>query len=192
MRLMTSQTESRTDMFTLCLSEYWLSQLRFSPPALLWRRPYRWTDAEGTVHYSDRPTDGAEQIYLPESTRGTRPYARPTAITATADDIGRNPSGPFSYESIEVSAPGPEETLWNIGGVLNVSLNVQPSLQAWTSSPSLFRRRSEPGLRVELPDSRKSHRGVHNIQAEVLDENGQLMGRSQPNRFYVQQNSIAN
>jgi hypothetical protein len=33
-------------------------------------------------------------------------------------------------------------------------------------------------------------RGVHNIQAEVIDNTGRLMIRSQPNRFYVQQNSI--
>ena len=33
-------------------------------------------------------------------------------------------------------------------------------------------------------------RGVHNIQAEVLDETGRLMIRSQPNRFYVQQNTV--
>ena len=34
-------------------------------------------------------------------------------------------------------------------------------------------------------------RGVHNIQAEVLDESGELMIRSRPNRFYVQQNTVA-
>ena len=33
-------------------------------------------------------------------------------------------------------------------------------------------------------------RGVHNIQVEVVDEGGQLMIRSQPNRFYVQQNTV--
>jgi hypothetical protein len=33
-------------------------------------------------------------------------------------------------------------------------------------------------------------RGVHNLQAEVLDETGKLMIRSQPARFYVQQNSV--
>ena len=35
-------------------------------------------------------------------------------------------------------------------------------------------------------------RGVHNIQAEIVDSTGRLMARSLPNRFYVQQNSIAN
>jgi hypothetical protein len=32
---------------------------------------------------------------------------------------------------------------------------------------------------------------VHNIQAEIIDSTGQMMTRSLPNRFYVQQNSIA-
>ena len=33
-------------------------------------------------------------------------------------------------------------------------------------------------------------RGVHNIQAEVLDATGKLMIRSETNRFYVQQNTV--
>ena len=34
------------------------------------------------------------------------------------------------------------------------------------------------------------YRGVHNLQAEVVDATGKLMIRSVPNRFYVQQTSI--
>jgi hypothetical protein len=34
------------------------------------------------------------------------------------------------------------------------------------------------------------YRGVHNLQAEIVDQSGKLMIRSRPNRFYVQQNSI--
>jgi len=151
---------------------------------------YRWTDAEGTVHYSDRPTEGAEQIYLPESTRSSRPYARQTVVTATANEAAET-TAPFSYDSIEISAPAPEETLWNIGGVLNVSLNVLPSLQPGHQVRVYFdgEARTVSGSSFQIQEV---HRGVHNIQAEVLDENGQLMGRSQPNRFYVQQNSIIN
>ena len=33
-------------------------------------------------------------------------------------------------------------------------------------------------------------RGVHNIQAEVIDSTGQLMIRSRTNRFYVQQSTV--
>jgi hypothetical protein len=34
------------------------------------------------------------------------------------------------------------------------------------------------------------YRGAHNLQAEVVDQSGKLMIRSQPRRFYVQQNVI--
>jgi hypothetical protein len=34
------------------------------------------------------------------------------------------------------------------------------------------------------------YRGVHNLQAEVLDETGKMMIRSRTNRFYVQQSSV--
>ena len=33
-------------------------------------------------------------------------------------------------------------------------------------------------------------RGVHNLQAEVLDETGQMLIRSRTNRFYVQQTTV--
>ena len=33
-------------------------------------------------------------------------------------------------------------------------------------------------------------RGVHNLQAEVLDETGKMLIRSRTNRFYVQQSTV--
>jgi hypothetical protein len=33
-------------------------------------------------------------------------------------------------------------------------------------------------------------RGSHNLQVEVVDETGKLMIRSQPSRFFVQQNTV--
>jgi hypothetical protein len=36
------------------------------------------------------------------------------------------------------------------------------------------------------------YRGQHNLQAEVIDQAGKLMIRSEPSRFYVQQNAIGN
>jgi len=151
---------------------------------------YRWTDSDGVVHYSDRPQEGAEEIYLPQQDAATRPVARQVASTSQ-QDTPQAAEQPFAYDSIEVSAPAPEETLWNIGGVLNVSLNLQPTLQSGHQVRIYFdgEARTVAGSNFQLQEV---YRGVHNIQAEVLDENGQLMGRSQPTRFYVQQNAIGN
>lgn len=148
---------------------------------------YTWVDEDGIVHYSDRPREGATEIQLPANARQTR---RITPQPAAADNAeAPEQAAPFSYESIEVSAPGPEETLWNIEGVLNVTLNVQPALQQGHRVRVYFDGAEQMvnGSSFQIQDV---YRGVHNIQAEVLDETGKLMGRSQTNRFYVQQNTI--
>jgi hypothetical protein len=149
---------------------------------------YRWVDSEGIVHYSDRPEPGAEEIVLPEA--NTTSVRRVTPRTrAAANTESSQPTDFTKYESIEVTSPAAEETLWNIEGVLTVSLALSPALQPghqvrvyFDGSPRLVQ-----GTSFQLEEV---WRGVHNIQAEVLDEAGKLMIRGQPTRFYVQQNTV--
>ena len=150
---------------------------------------YKWVDENGVVHYSDKPHDGWERVELP--TDGQRPPPRPAA---TPRSLGgpveeAQPSQPFSYESLAIGSPSAEETLWNIEGVLNVSLNLQPRLQPGHRVRVYFdgEPRFVTGTSFQIEEV---YRGVHNIQAEILDEAGNLMIRSLPNRFYVQQNTI--
>jgi hypothetical protein len=151
---------------------------------------YKWTDEEGVVHYSDRPQEGAEEVVLPDAPRRP-PQAAAAARTAATEAApeGAEEAGPFRYESLIIGAPLAEETLWNIEGVLNVTLNLQPALQPghririyFDGTPRYVNR-----LSFELD---QVYRGVHNIQAEIVDESGAMMIRSMPNRFYVQQNTI--
>ena len=150
---------------------------------------YTWVDDDGVVHYSDRPEPGSKRIELPKSETPRRPVAAPGSTAATASDEEPQGAEPFAYETLEVATPAPEETLWNIEGVLNVSLALSPALQPGHQVRVYFdgnaRTVSGTSFRVE-----EVYRGVHNIQAEVLDETGNLMIRSLPNRFYVQQNTI--
>jgi hypothetical protein len=152
---------------------------------------YKWVDADGIVHYSDRPQEGAERIELPSYTsqpaRRTAPrnVARQTAATAATE---AEPAA-FKYESISISAPAAEETLWNIEGVLNVSLTIKPALQSGHQVRVYFdgEPRVVSGSSFQLEEV---YRGVHNLQAEIVDQAGKLMIRSRTNRFYVQQNAI--
>ncbi len=149
---------------------------------------YRWVDDDGIVHYSDRPQPGAELVILPKSSAPTRPVARaaaPTRGTARQSDKEK----PFKYESLQVASPGAEETLWNIESVLNVSLAVKPAIQPGHQVRVYFDgdARMVPGTSFQIEEV---YRGVHNIQAEIIDETGKLMIRSRTNRFYVQQNTL--
>ena len=149
---------------------------------------YTWTDENGVVHYSDRPEPGAKRIHLPES-KISRGPASSAGNASEADQDESAPAQPFRYESLEVIAPSPEETLWNIDGVLSVSLALSPALQPGHQVRIYFdgNPQSAHGTSFELQDV---YRGVHNIQAEILDEAGQMKIRSLPNRFYVQQTSV--
>lgn len=153
---------------------------------------YTWTDEDGIVHYSDRPVPGATLIILPDSKAGTSYSAPsiPSRPTAATDQDGASPEQPFRYETLEVIAPAPEETLWNIEGELNVALALNPALRPGDQVRVYFNGepRTVPGTNFRLQEV---FRGVHNIQAEIVDETGELMIRSLPNRFYVQQTSIA-
>ena len=150
---------------------------------------YRWVDEEGVVHYSDRPREGAERVILPTDTQVTRRQQPAPAPRAQPDGDQQAAPTAFKYESFSVAAPAPEETLWNIGGVLNVSLELQPSLQDGHQVRVFFDGNEQmvSGTSFQIEEV---YRGVHNLQAEIVDATGKLMIRSVPNRFYVQATSI--
>jgi len=153
---------------------------------------YRWVDENGVVHYSDRPEPGAELIILPEysASRQRRGYQRPAATSRSTQSNQASPAtAPFSYERVEISSPGAEETLRNIEGILNVAVTVTPALKAGHQVRAYFNGNGEivSGTSFQIEEV---YRGVHNLQVEIIDENGKLMIRSRANRFYVQQNSV--
>ena len=150
---------------------------------------YRWVDETGIVHYSDRPEEGAEVIQLSEYSRNTGARLYREAPRRNSADEEADPNQQFSYASLAVATPGAEETLWNIEGILNVSLALSPGLQSGHQVRVYFdgSPRMVAGTSFEIEEV---YRGVHNIQVEVIDQTGRLMIRSQPNRFYVQQNTL--
>ena len=153
---------------------------------------YRWVDEDGVVHYSDRPAPGAEQVQLPTTRPSSGPSTpRPTSSYTRRNDATAEDTAPFSYEALSVASPAAEQTLWNIEGKLTVSLSLTPGLQSghrvrvyFDGTPQMV-----TGTTFELEGV---YRGQHNLQAEVIDQSGKLMIRSEPSRFYVQQNAIGN
>jgi len=150
---------------------------------------YTWVDDEGIVHYSDIPEEGAERVILPEAnTTSVRRYRQSPAEPSAASPSAA--AAPVRYESFTVAAPAAEETQWNIEGVLSVSLALTPALMPGHQVRVYFDNR-EPQLGVGMRFTiQEVYRGEHTIQAEVIDDTGKLMIRSEHNRFYVQQNRV--
>ena len=171
--------ESRSILFVLCLLAATVA------PA---QEAYRWVDEDGVVHYSDRPRDGAEQIELPTpNVTATRQLTRPAATRG--DDEPAEESPVVRYDRIEIVSPAAAETLWNIEGVLSVSVTLSPGLQPGHQLRAYHNGKMQPvvGTSFQLQEV---WRGSHTIQVEVVDATGKLMIRSAPTRFYVQQNTV--
>jgi hypothetical protein len=152
---------------------------------------YRWVDENGVVHYSDRPQAGAEEVELESAPALSRPAQQRVPASRRTSEGEPAPDAAAGYEALEIAAPASEETLWNIGGVLNVSLTLQPALKQGHQLRVYFDGNPQAVNSTQF-QLQEVYRGVHNLQAEVLDENGQLLIRSPPNRFYVQQTTIVN
>jgi hypothetical protein len=151
---------------------------------------YRWTDADGVVHYSDRPNPGAQRVVIDVPPAATvRGPARREGSNAPDEEF-RDFTG---YDSLTITSPGQDATLWNIEGQLDVRASVQPALQQGHRLQFQLDGRTipvEPGrLTARLS---AVFRGEHNLRAEILDESGQVLTASAPSRFFVRQTAVAN
>jgi uncharacterized protein DUF4124 len=155
---------------------------------------WRWVDSNGQVHYSDTPVPGATQIELGGAqTFGTAQRGSPPA-DRTAGQAQTKATGPAqSYRTFNIVSPTQQETLWNVGTVVNVQVQLEPPLQ-----PSHLLDVYVDGQRRNLNTANTQltledmYRGVHTIQAVVVDGSGAEVIRSLATTFMVQQTSTQN
>ena len=149
---------------------------------------WTWVDANGTVHFSDRPVPGARQVEL----SGAQGFgAQSPGRAARAADAAGTPGAP--YQAIEIVSPADQETLWNIGTQLPVQVRFQPALQVSHRYDLVLdgqrRNVNTANTRVTLSDV---FRGTHTLEVVVLDSAGTELMRSPSRTFHVQQTSVQN
>lgn len=170
---------------------HWLLLLSLFCAAAFGQQAYRWTDASGQVHYSDRPAPGATPIEL-RGIQGYSPATRPApAVQPPAAEEAAPPVR--AYTAFNVISPAQQETLWNIGAMLNVQVELVPGLQrghhlgAYLDGELIDPRANS--TQFQIPDV---FRGTHTLQAVVLDAQGEEILRSLAVTFMVMQTTILN
>src|SRR5512143_1892034 len=84
---------------------------------------WTWVDADGQVHFSDRPVPGARQVELSGAQGFGAPAARPAAATpAAAQSTPAAAQAP--YRAINIASPTEQQVLWNIGTMLTVQIEI--------------------------------------------------------------------
>lgn len=151
---------------------------------------WTWVDANGTVHFSDRPVPGARQVEI----AGAQGFSsQPAVALPTPTSVAAASAAAAPYQTVEIVSPADQETLRNIGGALTVLVRFQPDLRpSHRFDLALDGQRQNlnaTSSRVSLADV---FRGSHTLQVIVTDLAGAEIMRSAPRTFFVQQTSILN
>jgi hypothetical protein len=151
---------------------------------------YKWVDKNGVTHYSDRPAPGAEKIEVQEAQTFQAP--RPATRATTQRTTGNPNVSLAAYDKLDLWKPENDETLQNIGTMLDVRLRLEPELQPGHAIWLYLDSKRVDGL----PQSGEAFavpnvfRGTHTLHAIVADPDGKPLARSQTITFHVQQSSL--
>jgi hypothetical protein len=86
---------------------------------------YKWTDADGTVHYSDQPVPGAEKIVTSSgAANGIGGSVRSTAATA----VTKGPASGLDYSVFAIESPAAEQVFFG-DDIVPIRLHLEPELK---------------------------------------------------------------
>ena len=161
---------------------------------------YRWVDDDGVLHFSDSPRPGtrnpqdqAFEIRPPNvsESRAVKPRMKPES-TDSKPDADNNAPAPMGYQRLSISSPSNGDTLWNIAGSLNVSVQLSPPLRDGDGIVILLDGKSLTPRPVRGSSITVTgvYRGEHTMTAVVRDATGSDVFSSAPIRFVVQQATV--
>lgn len=129
---------------------------------------YKWTDADGVVHFSDQPVEGAEKI-ITASGSSSRGILSQPAPNVRAPDAPKKP-GALEYTRFSITSPSPDQTFTGDQAV-NVSLALEPGLKpdqtvAWSLNGVQVSNQAPDAVQFTLTDL---PRGSYTLSATVTD-----------------------
>jgi hypothetical protein len=150
---------------------------------------YRWVDAQGVVHYSDTPHQGAEVMQI----SGAQTYHGTSAAPATPSAAAPPQAGnkPEPYQSCAITQPAPDASLYAPESVA-VSVEVSPGLHDGDQlTVQVDGRQLEPtvdgGQSFVIP---QPGRGDHSVSAQVRSPDGAMLCNAPQVTFSVTQPSV--
>ena len=149
---------------------------------------YKWTDADGVVHFSDQAVPGAEKI-LTSSGSSARSGAAPAASNTAATAQPKPKPAALNFTQFSIVSPANQETITG-NQPINVNLALEPQLKSnqsltWTLDGSALSNQAN-ATSFTLEDV---PRGTHTIIATVEDQSGESKS-TEPVTFYVMRTNL--
>jgi hypothetical protein len=145
---------------------------------------YKWTDAQGQVHYGDDPHKGAKRLPN-DAVQSYSPPRRSTHLSPKAKDKSQGFTG---YSEVTIVNPQADETIWDNEGGLAVRARVEPGLQSGLGHKLQFLLDGQPAGAAEDSVSMtltEIERGSHSLSAIVVDGDGKQLARAPSINFHI-------
>ncbi len=140
---------------------------------------YKWTDNQGSIHFSDTPHAGADILVPAASPNSSIPSSNPVVTRKLSLDN-------FSYGSITVISPENHATIRNNQEVLIVRAAIKPRLFPSDKVQVLIDGEPKGKPQSNLQFSLNGvYRGIHTIAVQIVNSQGQMVMQSQPITIYV-------
>jgi len=170
------------------LRRFWIALALFAPIATPAAVVYKWTDAAGTVHFSDQPVPGAEKIVT--SGASANGIGGNNLASSNAASPNTAPTTPPAVSTLAIDSPAREQVFFGSDEV-PVQLRIEPGLRptqtvAWTLNGQRLDDQAPAALSFQLP---MMPRGTYVIAASVTDSQTGETQTAADVTFYVRQPS---
>jgi hypothetical protein len=148
------------------------------------KKYYKTIGPNGEIIYTDKPAQDAKEVKVP---KGSSYKPVPTPKFEASKPAPKQK--PFEYESLAISKPAHQETIWSNEGNLEVSISFEPSLRSNHSIViSVDGNRLKTGTEQSYQLS-GIDRGEHQLKVEIVDSNDKVLN-SQAATFYMRRHII--
>jgi len=139
---------------------------------------YQWRDEQGGLHFSDRPSPGADKVKLP----AVQTYS-PVEILPAPQPMT---IAPRQYKTVSIRYPEQEETIRNNFGLIDIAVDLEPNLVPGDKLRLLID--GEPVGEAHQSTSFSVEgifRGTHHLSVEVINSKEKVVGRSEPITIFM-------
>jgi len=150
---------------------------------------YRWVDENGKMHFSDTPIPGTEQINVKESNLLSSPKPKSKA-KVSQQEKNKDEKPAITYQAT-ITSPEDDKALRSNNGTINIHVVTKPEkentqkLQLYLDGKKLGTPQISQTIRALNID-----RGTHQVQVELLDEDGNSLAKTQVVTVHLQRTSI--
>jgi hypothetical protein len=154
---------------------------------------YKWTDADGVVHYSDQPIPGAEKIFTAASSGAGAATSGRSNADPQNPGAKRTASAALSYNQFAITSPSPDQTYFG-DELIGVHLDLDPSLKAdqaitWHLNGKQLDDQGPTTTQFALPHL---DRGTYVIAATITDQQtGESLSTDSVSFFVRQPSELA-